>query len=245
MLSGGDVRPLALVVIGRGQITTPYILVIPSEGDYCFLGRLFSLCSILPSQNDHKHKHSRFLSCPSSPWFSTCSFSSVFLFSWPSCLHVCSAFNVAGYFTLSAFDFSLHSCALLFSIEPLLNHFPPPLLLSKQYNYTQLTEKHRILICQTNKATVPLMSVRSRTFPRHHSAAAISTLVIILAEKRKDVGQKSSPRACQQTQWTRFQSYNFNVCGCSCRKTDITHVQRQNRLFASLMQKYNYFYIFP
>lgn len=41
MLSGGDVRPLALVVIGRGQITTPYILVIPSEGDYCFLGRKF------------------------------------------------------------------------------------------------------------------------------------------------------------------------------------------------------------
>lgn len=47
MLSGGDVRPLALVVIGRGQITTPYILVIPSEGDYCFIGRIFSsLCYI-------------------------------------------------------------------------------------------------------------------------------------------------------------------------------------------------------
>lgn len=47
MLSGGDVWPLALVVIGRGQITTPYILVIPSEGDYCFIGRLFSsLCYI-------------------------------------------------------------------------------------------------------------------------------------------------------------------------------------------------------
>lgn len=47
MLSGGDMRPLALVVIGRGQITTPYILVIPSEGDYCFRGRIFSsLCYI-------------------------------------------------------------------------------------------------------------------------------------------------------------------------------------------------------
>lgn len=53
---GGDVRPLTLVVIGRGQITTPYILVIPSEGDYCFLGQLFCfLCSILPLPNDHKH----------------------------------------------------------------------------------------------------------------------------------------------------------------------------------------------
>lgn len=145
MLSGGDVRPLALVVIGRGQITTPYILVIPSEGDYCFLGRLFSfLSSIPPSPNDHKHKQSRSLSCPPSPWVLMCPFCSVLvLFSWPSCLHVCSALNVAGYFTLSAFDFfffSLHSCALIFSIEPLLNHLPPPLLLSKQYNYRQLME---------------------------------------------------------------------------------------------------------
>ncbi len=56
MLSGGDVRPLALVVIGRGQITTPYILVIPSEGDYCFIGRIFSsLCYIFSSQYNHKH----------------------------------------------------------------------------------------------------------------------------------------------------------------------------------------------
>ena len=49
---------LALVVIGRGQITTPYILVIPSEGDYpqaelvpifcCFFGSCFD-----PSQSSH------------------------------------------------------------------------------------------------------------------------------------------------------------------------------------------------
>uniref|UniRef100_A0A8C6PP65 protein-tyrosine-phosphatase n=1 Tax=Nothobranchius furzeri TaxID=105023 RepID=A0A8C6PP65_NOTFU len=31
-------RANGVMVIGRGQITTPYILVIPSEGDYCFLG---------------------------------------------------------------------------------------------------------------------------------------------------------------------------------------------------------------
>lgn len=107
MLSGGDVRPLALVVIGRGQITTPYILVIPSEGDYCFLGRLFSfLCSILQSPNDHKHKQTRSFSCPPSPSFLTRSFCSVLvLFSWPSCLHVCYALNVAGYFIVSARDF--------------------------------------------------------------------------------------------------------------------------------------------
>lgn len=56
MLSGGDMRPLTLVVIGRGQITTPYILVIPSEGDYCLIGRIFSsLCSIFPSRYSHKH----------------------------------------------------------------------------------------------------------------------------------------------------------------------------------------------
>lgn len=173
MLSGGDVRPLALVVIGRGQITTPYILVIPSEGDYCFLGRLFSfLCSIPSSPTDHKHKQSRSLSCPPSPWVLTCTFCSVLvLFSWPSCLHVCSALDVAGYFTLSAFDlffvlFFLHSW-LIFSVEPLLSHLPPPLLLSKQYNYRQLTEKRRNRICQTNKATVPLMSVGLAAEPLH------------------------------------------------------------------------------
>uniref|UniRef100_A0AAX7TGG3 protein-tyrosine-phosphatase n=1 Tax=Astatotilapia calliptera TaxID=8154 RepID=A0AAX7TGG3_ASTCA len=31
-------RANGVMVIGRGQITTPYILVIPSEGDYCFIG---------------------------------------------------------------------------------------------------------------------------------------------------------------------------------------------------------------
>lgn len=106
MLSGGDVRPLALVVIGRGQITTPYILVIPSEGDYCFLGSLFYfLCSVLSSQLTINTAQTRYLSSPPSPRLVTCSLFCCCSLSWPSCLHVCSALNVAGYFNLSAFDF--------------------------------------------------------------------------------------------------------------------------------------------
>lgn len=75
MLSGGDVRPLALVVIGRGQITTPYILVIPSEGDYCFIGRIFSsLCYIFSSQYNHKHDTNpvSFRLSPALPSFFSC-----------------------------------------------------------------------------------------------------------------------------------------------------------------------------
>jgi len=109
MLSGGDVRPLALVVIGRGQITTPYILVIPSEGDYCSIGRVFSSQCYVTLQPWTRRKHFHF-GCPPPtpsppPFFSSrflvflsffalrcCSSSS----SYCICLHVCSAWSVAG-----------------------------------------------------------------------------------------------------------------------------------------------------
>lgn len=114
---GGDVRPLTLVVIGRGQKTTPYILVIPSEGDYCFLGQLFCfLCSILPLLNDHKHNRALLFELSPSLKLFTRSLCPVFpLFPWLSCLHVCSALSVAGYLSLSvlAFFFFLHATVYL------------------------------------------------------------------------------------------------------------------------------------
>lgn len=109
--SGGDVRPLELVVIGRGQITTPYILVIPSEGDYFFIDRIFcSPCSIfhhsttmnttqtLLSKLSLAHPSLSSLFC----FLTSLCIYSLFIyvsFSSPSyciCLHVCSALSVAG-----------------------------------------------------------------------------------------------------------------------------------------------------
>lgn len=163
MLSGGDVRPLALVVIGRGQITTPYILVIPSEGDYCFLGRLFSfLCSILPSPNNHKHKQSRSLSCPPSPWFLTCSFCcscpllmAVF-FACLLCFECCWLFYSLCVWIIIFFFTFMHSLIECWA------SFNPSSTTTASFKTIQPQTTHgksRTLIFQTNKTTVPLMSV--------------------------------------------------------------------------------------
>lgn len=124
MLSGGDVRPLALVVIGRGQITTPYILVIPSEGDYCFVGRLLSfLSSILPSPNDHKQSTAPLFESSSLPTIpdlfflsSSSSLPMAALFACLLCFECCWLFNLS---VLSFFLSFLLPRAGLFSAEPL------------------------------------------------------------------------------------------------------------------------------
>lgn len=165
MLSGGDVRPLALVVIGRGQITTPYILVIPSEGDYCFPGRLFSfLCSILPSPNDHKHKQSRadlwVVLLPLDFWHVL---SLLFLSSSHGRL-VCMPALLWMLLAIlpSAFNFFFFFLTFMRSFIQYWASFKPSSTTTASIKTIQLqttTDKRRILICQTDKATVPLISV--------------------------------------------------------------------------------------
>lgn len=136
MLSGGDVRPLALVVIGRGQITTPYILVIPSEGDYCFIGRIFStLCYIFfhHSTTINTTQTLLFQLSPALP-----SFSSPFV-SW-LCFYSFCLFYL--YFLLIAILLHLFACLLRFECSWLC------LNLSVLHPHTH-THTHTILLLCT------------------------------------------------------------------------------------------------
>ncbi|XP_031734330.1 receptor-type tyrosine-protein phosphatase T, partial [Anarrhichthys ocellatus] len=159
------VRLANKVVIGRGQITTPYILVIPSEGDYCFIGTTFpSLCSTFSSKYSHEHD-ALSVGCPH--YFSS------------FCFWTLSVFYSLVFISSSSYCISCMSALLPVSLAV----FEPLLSLSGAHTHTQ-THTHSGTMLLENydgcfrflSLSCPIMSLSIFLFPVFGSSPSCPAL---------------------------------------------------------------------